>query len=513
MWIIALVTLMTVGGFLALSLAKEKTYESSAQIVFPSSSTDDQASSLETQMRILDSPAVSTQVHRRYPDAGAPQVGRQGLSSVVTVTVRGKNPTAVAEEANAYVHAFIAYENKTAADAQFGQLRHLELQIALLQQDIDRLRAHQDELRSNGGSDEAITRLDAHINALSAQQGTLDAQVQSIGASSPDSPAQVLSEASPPGSLVGPQPTRDAMLGLGAGLVLGVLLAFALEYLDESLRRRANLERALPRVPVLSAIPRVRRQRQRGGALTPVLESPRSPAAECFRATWTAIQQPTTEEQFRSLLITSAMRGQGKTTVAANLALVTARAGRPTIVVDANLRSPALHEHFDVSNSRGLSSVLFGQASLDDVLVEVPDVAGLTFLPAGPPAPNPWELLSAARFTRLIEELSDRGLVILDSPALLPTSDTSALANRADATIIVVSARTSRRQEVRRAVRMLERSDTRLLGTVLNEASATDLEFTAGGGRESAPQTPPVVPGPDLDGMPTLEEPVSSSLR
>jgi capsular exopolysaccharide synthesis family protein len=176
--------------------------------------------------------------------------------------------------------------------------------------------------------------------------------------------------------------------------------------------------------------------------------------------------------------------------VAANLAVVTARAGQYTVLVDGNLRAPSLHRCFGLSNERGLSSVLFGQASLDEVLLPVPGVAGLSVLVAGPPPPNPWELLSAARFSRLLDELSKRGIVILDSPAALQNSDASALAMRADVTLLVANASISRRRELRQAVTMLERVETRMLGTVLVQVSTEEFDF-GGEGTDPSPQVQP----------------------
>lgn len=488
-WVIVVVAVAVALGFIASDHGKQKTYGATALVVFPDTSVSaSDPGALDTQMRILESPAVTAVVRKQYPRAEGASVQQQGASNVVAVTVKGDDPSVVGREADAYVTAFSAYRDREQTIQFQKYSTSLNRQIQQLQHKIQSLQAsetHQlagiNQNTASGASQAAALagRLDTQIRVLSANEGVYQSQLNNLAPPSAEGSIQLLSKAGP-GTLTGPKQTRDGLLGLGGGAALGVLLALGLEYFDQSVRRRASLERLLPRLPVLGAIPPVRRWIGAESRPVPALNAPRSSASECFRALWNSIRVPAVGNRISSLLVTSARPKEGKTMVAANLGVVTARAGVPTVIVDANLRSPSMHGLFGLPNMTGLSSLLLGQASLDDVLRDVPNVAGLSVITAGPSAANPWELLSSARFTRLMEELGGQRMIIIDAPAALASSEASALASRSDATLLVASAKRSNQRDLKRAVAGLEQVGTKILGTVLTSATASDFMFRGG---------------------------------
>lgn len=190
-------------------------------------------------------------------------------------------------------------------------------------------------------------------------------------------------------------------------------------------------------------------------------------ASEAFRVLRTNLQFMGLDRPLKRILVTSAIPGEGKTTVAANLAVVFAQAGTSVCLVDADLRRPRVAKLFGVENGQGLSNLVVGQGELDQVLQPAP-VAGLSLLPSGPVPPNPAELLGSVRMGALLEELCDRfDVVVMDSPPVLSVTDAAVLAPKVDGAILVAEAGRVARQQVAQARGALQAVNARVLGTVL----------------------------------------------
>ena len=197
---------------------------------------------------------------------------------------------------------------------------------------------------------------------------------------------------------------------------------------------------------------------------------PRSPSAEAYRTLRNNIQFSSLDHPMRTLLITSAGADEGKSTTLCNLAITIAQAGTRTIVVDCDLRRPSVHEIFDLSNDKGLTSALLDDKS-DDLSLQPTAVPGLQVLTAGPVPPNPADLLGAQRMQRIIDTLAASAeLVLFDSPPASIFTDAAMLASRVDGVILVISAGKTRREVASRAKGILEKANARVLGVVLNNA-------------------------------------------
>lgn len=276
-------------------------------------------------------------------------------------------------------------------------------------------------------------------------------------------------------------------LGLLGGLGLAVGAAFACEYFDSSLKSGAEVSEALALAP-LATIPNFAAARRSasaaglspraGGGLLPspdgpgpelvVVHEPASVVAEAFRALRTAVLFSAAAETPRVLLVTSAGAGEGKTVSSLNLATTLADAGARVCVVDVDLRRPACHRALRLSNERGLSTVLSGQAALDDVLRSL-EAPRLDVLTAGPTPPNPAEMVGSARMRALLQTLRERyDFVVLDSPPTLPVTDSVVLARDADGVVLVVKGHDTPRELARRARDLLVASGAHLLGAVVN---------------------------------------------
>jgi capsular exopolysaccharide synthesis family protein len=197
--------------------------------------------------------------------------------------------------------------------------------------------------------------------------------------------------------------------------------------------------------------------------------------AESYRSLRTSIQFISLESVVKTVQFTSPNAAEGKTTTLANLAVVMAQSGQRVITVCCDFRRPRLHEFFNLSNHVGFTSVLLGEATLENALQPVPGLDNLRIMASGQIPPNPSELLSGARTGEVLARLAeDADIVLVDSPPILPVTDAAVLASRVDAVVMVVAAGISVKSQVSRALETLGQVDASIAGLVLNRAAETD---------------------------------------
>jgi len=198
-----------------------------------------------------------------------------------------------------------------------------------------------------------------------------------------------------------------------------------------------------------------------------------SPLAEAYRTLRTNIMFSAIDRPVRTILVTSAEPGDGKTTTVANLAVTYAREGKRTLIVDADLRKPSLHYMFMRSNRSGLTHALLRENDWPDI-VQKTDIAGLHLMTAGSIPPNPTEVLSSKRLQELVEEWRQRyDVVLFDTPPLLAVTDAMILSALCDGVILVVKAGKTKIPAARKVLGQLEFAKARMLGTVLNHKKSS----------------------------------------
>ena len=195
---------------------------------------------------------------------------------------------------------------------------------------------------------------------------------------------------------------------------------------------------------------------------------PTSLSAEAYRNLRTNIKFLSVDKPIKTIVVTSSIIGEGKTTVAGNLAYILSQDGAKVLVIDCNLRNPSMHNNFFVSNEKGLTDFLIKNCELDSILKKIED--SLFLITAGTIPPNPSEILGIDLMQELLNKVSvNFDYVILDTPAVIPVTDTLILSAKSDATLIVVKSRTVKAKIVKQSYEKLASVKANIIGTVLNE--------------------------------------------
>lgn len=272
------------------------------------------------------------------------------------------------------------------------------------------------------------------------------------------------------------------LAALAAALALGLAAAYGLEYIDYTVKSPEELDAiyGIPTQGVIGHVAEANRAREASDSLI-MLKAPRSPIAESIRALRTSVRMAGIAKPIRSLLITSAGPGEGKTFVTTNLAISMAQAGKQVILVDLDLRKPQVHKRFGLRPEPGFSNLVVERSdyTLQQVL-QPTDIPNLRVLACGTIPPNPAELLSSeqsAAVMQLLLEAAD--LVIYDTAPAATVTDAILIAPLVDGVLQVVNARGPRIDLVRRTKELLERSGARVIGPVLNRVAIIDLGYYA----------------------------------
>jgi capsular exopolysaccharide synthesis family protein len=298
---------------------------------------------------------------------------------------------------------------------------------------------------------------------------------------------RIIDRATEPVEPIAPKKMRNLLLGSLLGLGLGLGISLFLEHIDKSLRSIEDIERL--GLPFIGAIPHIGEGQKSGffsihahgrdkksaqEARRKVIShaNPKSPITEAYRMIRTNVQLSQADARIKCLLVTSPGPGEGKSTTTVNLGTTLAQMGFKTILVDTDLRRPALHRFFDLEKKKGLTNILFDGAEEENIHA-IADIDNLSIMPSGLLPPNPSELLGSQRMKVLLENLKDRfDFVILDSPPIIAVTDAQILAPEADGVLLVVRAGVSQVDAIKRTKALLAVPNTRLLGVVLNDMRA-----------------------------------------
>jgi polysaccharide biosynthesis transport protein len=327
----------------------------------------------------------------------------------------------------------------------------------------------------------ALLRQDAESSRQLYDQLQLKLKESNLAAGLNTASVTVIDEALLPLGPVSPDVGTNVLIAAGLGLLVGVLGAFLLDSLDDTLRTTDDVELfsgllsigAIPHFQTASKADRAKDMGEEPGERRRLISitAPASPTAEAYRALRSSILLSAIDNPLRTLVITSAFMSEGKSTLSANIAVMLAQRGERVLIVDADLRRSTLHLLFGLRRpAQGLTNLLSRQTDESVILHPVTQVPSLAYLPAGAVPPNPAELLASHRMAEMMRQWAEQyDRVIIDTAPILAVSDSLAPAARADSVLLVVRAGVTRKKALMRTREMLRRVNAHLLGAVVND--------------------------------------------
>jgi non-specific protein-tyrosine kinase len=442
--------------------------------------------------------------------SGKVRTVQSGDGTLVDIIAEDTSPETAAAIANAVADQIVSLspslrgENGEIVSFVRTALEDIQAEIETAQAELEQLVALPEPTAAQTAR---INSLDDRITSLRATYASLLGYATSATANL----VTVFDRATVPSGPVSPRLPISLVIGATVGFLFALLVVGLRDYFDDSVKTPEDVE-ALIDLPTLGRVetfPRSDRS-QPWYSLVTILH-PRSPSAEAFRTLRTNLDFAAVDHPLRTILVTGSLPLEGKTTVAANLAVAFAQSGRSTILVDSDLRRPDIHAFFRLSNATGLTRALASRAQSIAPFLQDTEVANLRVLTAGPPPPNPAELIASQRAQLILEQLAEMAdVVVLDSPPLSLVTDGALLASLVDGSLLVVRARQSRRAALRTATETLQRAGARILGVALNgipKAEADAFGYHGYYDRNPAPQASTiaavrVTPSVDVDRAP-----------
>lgn len=470
-WVVAACTLVLLGAAIALSAAATPMYSATAQVLVnqqsasdvfdPNASAANNTSVLTRQVvneaRFIESDIVRQEAESRLRFDAEITALTDSSSDVISLRAEAADPREAQTIAQVFAESYLKERRQRFVD-------DFVLASTEVQSRINEINSQLVALPN--------TAVDEEARLQNLRQGLIDSRDQlNIAADlASGSGGQIIGVPELPESPFAPQTLRNLVLGVIAGLALGVSLALLLEALDQSIPSVAELENATG-VSNLAVVPSASKGSRRDSDGIISLDKPEAQAAEAYRTLRAALQFMTIDATIDVLQVTSANPGEGKTTTAANLAVAMAMTGRSVVVVDGDLRRPRLHERFGTTQGPGLTNVVLGEIGPGEAEQGVSGTSGaLSVVPSGPIPPFPSELLSHRAAYETVKALrATHDLVIIDSPPVLPVADALVISRLVDATILVANGRKTQRGAVAEAMELLRKVDAPVVGSVLNE--------------------------------------------
>lgn len=450
------------------------------------SSTSDQITA--TYVQLLTQPSLLSKVITDLNLKTTPgelgsrvKVTPQTNTTVIQVAVQDRDPRQARSIADTLVQDFRASQAQLRQQQAASYTSSLQSQANQLQAKISGEQATIQSLQRRAQQAQLSQPDQDQLTGLQQQLATDNSQLQNVNSQLAQIQAQtalgsdsvvVVSQASTPGSPVSPNIPQNTLLAALGGLLVAIAAVLIGYRLDQTIKDISDLPRRTG-LMALGHIPFTSPSKTRMGELV-VLGGKSSPA-EAYRTLRTNLLFASVDRQVKTIVVTSAGPGEGKSRTAANLAIVLAAAGHTTLLIDADFRRPALHGFFGKASKRGLSDLILGDSIEDSDLVrEVAEVPRLWLLAAGSTPPNPSELLGSQRVKTLLEELGARvDYVVLDTPPVNAVTDAALVAARADATLLVVEQGRTTYGALINAKHQLDNVGAQVLGVVANKLRTT----------------------------------------
>jgi Mrp family chromosome partitioning ATPase/capsular polysaccharide biosynthesis protein len=498
-WLIVTIVIIFVLGALAYSLTRPKVYQASARMMYsPPTNVDNpgSASSVDVNTLTIQLQSVGNSINSsRVRETAESELGEVRAASPYTVTATvvipsGTNSSAIADSADVTAQAGSAELAADVANAyaravievrKEDQKESLQAAQAVLQKQLDVFQSEESKLSPDYAS------LTLELRNLQLAEATVNGDFV------------VFAPATAPTAPVSPKPVETAILGLCACLFFGIVAAFVMSQFDVRVRTYREVAGVLD-LGLMGRIPRLPRTGSPNDELAALFD-PRGTFSEAMRVMRSNLDWSNIDGQLRTLLVSSCLKGEGKTLTVCNLAVTLARAGKNVIVVDADLRNPRVHRVFNMPNVVGLSSVALGTAKLDEALrrfdesgeIRVRTATGLQgpmnglarwegslrVLTSGPLPPNPGEVVASRRVHAVLDAVAglEADYTLIDVPPLLGFGDAGALAPSVDGLIMVVNVKKARRPVLEEGREVLESLPCRKVGLVVTGEKIEDSHY------------------------------------
>jgi len=368
--------------------------------------------------------------------------------------------------------AAITEEQQAQLAEKQANLAQLKPVLALYQQIYTNLVVLGKPVEGGGNTSSQLNQLQTtlnlyqqiYISSISSLEALRLAQAQ-------NTPTVVQVEpATTPKSPISPKPVQSALLYAAVGLVVTAGIAFLIEYLDDTVKTPDDVKNNLG-LPVVGLVAELKGNYQGKNALRSgvfVADQPRSPVSEAFRALRTNLEFSSVDLPLKTILVTSSGEGEGKTTIASNLAIILSQGGKKVLLLDADLRRPNVHKQFSIPNRVGLSDLIRGRMDAGDVIQVPENIKKLSIITSGSLPPNPAELLGSSKMEMILESLkSIFDVIVLDTPPML-VSDAQILSSRVDGMLFVVRPGKTHIDVAKSPLEELKRIGARVIGVVLN---------------------------------------------
>jgi len=491
-WLLAAATLIAAAGSYLATRSQPRVYSSRARVLVGESiqvrSPDYMSINIAQQLaltyaelattRSVLQNVVTTLGLQASPDVlrGMVAVKLVQGTQILDITVVDTDPVRAAAIANAVGDELarqpLSDSSGTGADLRLDveeQLRDLKTRIDFAKLEVQNLEAAILEEDSARAISELKSRRDLLQQQITQWQSTY-AQLYTAYTGNQANTLTVVERAEPNYAPIGPRTTMNVALAAAIGAMLAVGAILILEYLDDTVKTGDELSE-LTNLSFLGIVPRIPESKVASGRLL-TLNEPRSNFSECFRVLRTNLQFSSLDRPLRTLVVTSPQPTEGKSTTAANLAVVIAQAGLRVVLVDTDLRRPVLHKIFELPNDWGLTGALFGEYLRPKDAPLLTPVENLSVIPSGPLPPNPSEILGSKRMESFIEDLKLRAdVIIFDSPPLLTVTDSNVLSTKVDGVVLVADCGSTRRDAIQKAAESLRKVGAQILGTVLNRVN------------------------------------------
>ena len=485
-WSIGLIALLVTGGAVLASVRQTPVYDSTAEVqvapydpgqalsgaadyIFLQSMPNEVAVASTPQVAALASTLVRKQGGNGI-ETGHLSVSNPANTTILNLTYTDASPQAAQTWAQAYAEAYIQQRDARAEAAYKASTAGPQNRLTKLQQE---LATKQDELLSAPASEKQSIEND--INYLQSQVGVIEARLASVPVPYAGA-TQLIAPAPLPTSPSSPKLVLNAVLGLMVGLIIGLGLAFVRERLDDRTSGKDDLEGEIG-APVIAVVPKVGGWKRRGTAYLVARDAPMSAASEAYRTARANLQFLGTMDGVKTIVVTGAERGDGKTSTTANLAVTLAQSGKRVVAISCDLRKPRLHAFFGLQDAPGLAEFLAGRASLGEVARRA-EPRSLRVIATGTIPTDPAELLGSEAMSSLLRDLREvADFVLLDTPPVLAVSDALILASMADGVVVVADAGSTTRPALALTRQQLEQVGSRIVGGIYNNFDPSKARF------------------------------------